>query len=153
MNTVLVLCTGNICRSPVAEALFRSALPGRNVLSAGLDAVVGCPPDPLATQFMLERNIDISSHRGQQVATWMLRAADLILVMETRQQSIVESHYPTCKGKVFRMREFDRQDIADPYGKGDVAMVIAVESIADAVQQWCHRLNLVTNKFASGSAA
>lgn len=153
MDTVLVICTGNICRSPIAEALLRNAFPDRNVLSAGLDAVVGSPPDPLATRLMWERDIDISNHRGQQVATWMLRASDLVLVMEARQRGAVEALYPACRGKVFRMRDWEGKDIADPYGRGEMAMSVAVESIVEAVQHWCRRLNLVTSKFASGRPA
>ncbi len=63
MKTILFLCTGNVCRSPMAEALFRHATKGRGefrVLSAGLGAMDGQPPTPHSVQAMRELGIDIS---------------------------------------------------------------------------------------------
>jgi protein-tyrosine phosphatase len=152
MNTVLVVCVGNICRSPIAEALLRCALPEMRVFSAGLEAVVGSHPDPDATRLMLELGIDISFHRGQQLTGWMLNAADLVLVMEAEHRRIVETMYPRCKGKVFRLCEFDGQDVTDPYGRGEAAMRHALRLITEAVSQWSERLSRLTNKFASRRA-
>jgi protein-tyrosine-phosphatase len=67
MKTILFLCTGNVCRSPMAEGLFRHAVKGRGefrVLSAGIGAVDGQPPTPHSVQAMKEIGIDISRQRS-----------------------------------------------------------------------------------------
>jgi len=149
MNNVLVLCAGNICRSPVAEALLRHALPEKHVFSAGIEAVVGRSPDARAVRLMHELGIDISSHKGQQLTSWMLNQAELILVMEAAQKTRVESMYPIARGKVFRIGEFAGLDVFDPYGKGDAAMIEAFELIVQAAAQWVTLLGGLASKAAS----
>jgi glycine hydroxymethyltransferase len=70
MKTILFVCTGNICRSPMAEGLFRQAVKGRNdfrVLSAGVGAVDGLPPSEFATRALKELGIDISKQRSRML--------------------------------------------------------------------------------------
>ncbi|MET5021226.1 low molecular weight phosphotyrosine protein phosphatase, partial [Burkholderia pseudomallei] len=61
----LIVCAGNLCRSPMAAALFAAAQPGRAVTSAGLTARVGLPAAPLAQAVLRERGVDLSAHRAQ----------------------------------------------------------------------------------------
>ena len=101
----------------MAEGLLRQALPGKNVLSAGIGAMVGHPADPFAHQLMMEQGIDISAHRAQALTTKMVSEADMVLTMDTEQKRYIEKKYPTARGKVFRLGEFSNYDIADPYRK------------------------------------
>ncbi|MFS9669038.1 protein tyrosine phosphatase, partial [Klebsiella pneumoniae] len=64
---ILVVCVGNICRSPIGEALLQQQHPNLTVKSAGLSALVGEGADDKAIQVMDEWNIDIRSHRAQQL--------------------------------------------------------------------------------------
>lgn len=145
MNTILVLCAGNLCRSPMAAAILGRALPDWHVLSAGLEAQPLQCADPLAVRVMRERGHDLGPHRSQPLSSWMLRAADLVLVMETGQQHAVETLYPGSMGKVFRLAEADAQDIPDPYGRGEPAFRQALQLIEAGAVQWIDRLTRLTS--------
>ncbi|WP_230411629.1 low molecular weight protein-tyrosine-phosphatase [Collimonas humicola] len=115
MNNLLVICIGNICRSPMAQGLLSRAFPDKTVRSAGIDALVGYPADPYSIQIMREQGIDISGHRAQKLTRRMVSEADLILTMDSVQKRHIESVYPAAKGKVLRSGEFGDFDIPDPY--------------------------------------
>ena len=79
MKTVLFVCTGNVCRSPMAEAIFRRVVQGRGnyrVLSAGLGAMEGQPPSALAVQVIKEIGMDISSQRSRMLTPDLVQQAD-----------------------------------------------------------------------------
>ena len=79
IRNILTVCVGNICRSPMAEALLRTKLPDVAVASAGIAAPSGALADPLAQELMLERGIDISAHRAKRVITPSIAGSDLVL--------------------------------------------------------------------------
>lgn len=140
MKTILVLCEGNICRSPMAAALLAAAAPELQVSSAGLGALVGRPADPLALRLMAERGIDMSGHRGAQVTRPLCVAADVILVMENEQRKRLEDLYPEVRGRVFRL---DDNDIPDPYRKPEAAFRLALAGISTGVQNWARKLKQI----------
>ena len=147
INNILTVCVGNICRSPVAEALLQDRLPGRKVWSAGLHAVVGHGAEATARDIAEQHGLDLSAHRAQQVAGWMCAHADLVLVMEASHQQELEKLYPTTRGKIRRLGEFGPQgafDIADPYHQPRAAFEAAHAAIALGVAEWVRRINLVS---------
>jgi glycine hydroxymethyltransferase len=110
MKTILFLCTGNICRSPMAEGLFRHAIKGRGefrVLSAGLGALDGQPPSPHSVQAMKEIGIDITHQRSRALTAELVRSADFILGMTHSHVDTVALLYPQAMEKTFLLREFD----------------------------------------------
>ena len=125
MKTILFVCTGNVCRSPMAEALFRRAVGGRDeykVMSAGLGAADGQPPSPLAVQVIKELGVDISGLRSRAVSAELVQAADYIFGMTRSHVETLVTLYAQAAEKTFLLREFDEaldtfeKDISDPIG-------------------------------------
>ena len=125
MKSVLFVCTGNVCRSPMAEGIFRRAGQGRGnyrVMSAGLGAMEGQPPSMYAIQAVRELGIDISGQRSRMLTPQMVAEADIILGMTHSHVDTVLLLYPQAAEKVFLLREFDdtldifEKDISDPIG-------------------------------------
>ncbi|MGZ8189872.1 MAG: low molecular weight protein-tyrosine-phosphatase [Methylococcaceae bacterium] len=144
-KNILVVCIGNICRSPMAEGLLKQVLASSGkgdcvVSSAGLGALIGHSPDEFACQLMMEKNIDISDYRASQLNAEMVRKADLILVMESFHKSAIEENEPCAKGKVFRLGEWGGFDIDDPYQQESAAFVKALNLIEQGVTQWVQKL-------------
>ena len=125
MKTILFICTGNVCRSPMAEALFRRAAAGRGefrVFSAGLGAVDGQPPTAHSVAAMHELGIDISGQRSRMLTADLVRQADYIFGMTHSHVDAIALLYPPTAEKTFLLREFDdtleefEKDISDPIG-------------------------------------
>ena len=117
-KSILVVCVGNICRSPTGEALLKSKLEGRNiqVSSAGLGALVGKPVDAMATQVMADAGYALPDHQARQLTSGMLREADLVLVMEQKHLQSVHAMTPEARGKTFLFGKWsDNCEVPDPY--------------------------------------
>lgn len=140
MKNILVLCIGNICRSPLAQVLLQRDLPGRNINSAGLSATTGAMADPLSIQIAKENGLDLSGHRAQQVTSIMCRQAELILVMEQSQKVQLESLNPSVRGKVYLLGHFGPFEIADPYRQNRSAFDLAYQGISQGVADWLSRI-------------
>ena len=137
MQQILTLCIGNICRSPLAEALLVREFPGRTIWSAGLSAMVGEPAHAMSMALAAEQGLDLSAHRAQQVTSQMCQRADLILVMEQHQRAALERRYPLVRGKVFCL---GAKDIADPFRLPRPAFETAYADIARGVADWAVRI-------------
>jgi len=137
---ILVLCIGNICRSPMAQGLLRHSLPDRTVSSAGFEAVTGASADAVAIAVSAAAGIDISGHRARQLALGHLAAADLVLVMNDRQKSEAQLMCPAASGKVFRIGDVSGQDVPDPLGAPYAEFERAFEMIRWSVQTWAPRI-------------
>lgn len=119
-----MVCVGNVCRSPMAEALLRARLAGRDgvvVASAGIAALVDRPADPTAQELMRERGLDLSGHRARQLTPALATAFELVLVMEDGHRREVEAMAPAARGRVQRLGRFGGFDVPDPYRRGRAA--------------------------------
>jgi protein-tyrosine-phosphatase len=125
MKTILFVCTGNICRSPMAEGLCRRATRDRrdlNAKSAGVGAVNGSRPSEHAIRALSEQGIDISDLRSQMLSAALVDEADYIFGMTRSHVDAITLLYPQAAEKVFLLREFDdtlddyESDISDPIG-------------------------------------
>ncbi|GAB2479150.1 protein-tyrosine-phosphatase [Jatrophihabitans fulvus] len=107
--SVLFVCTGNVCRSPVAELLLRARC-GRSVAvaSAGVRALVGEGLDAAVAAELTRRGIDPSGHRARRFEPWMAADADLVLTAERAHRDAVIEQVPAAWRRVFTLREFVR---------------------------------------------
>lgn len=125
---ILMVCLGNICRSPMAEGIMREMIESEklnwNVDSAGTgDWHVGEPPDPRSVKEAARHNIDISHLRGRQLKKDDFDEFDLILVMdESNYQNAAELAPQKHKDKLRKLlsynRQDEREDVPDPYFEG-----------------------------------
>ncbi|GAC1374201.1 MAG: low molecular weight protein-tyrosine-phosphatase [Aquirhabdus sp.] len=135
-QNILVVCIGNICRSPMAEALLKQTYPDKNISSAGIEGLVGYPADPLAIECMSEVGIDISAHVARRLDSATLVQADLVFVMTAQQVKIIEERWGFTKGKVFRLCHWRNKNISDPYQKEKPAFVLARDLVQEGVDDW-----------------
>lgn len=117
-KSILIVCVGNICRSPTAEALMKSRLQpyGIQVSSAGLGALVDKPVDATAAQVLAAAGHSLPDHRARQLTADMLREADLVLAMELKHLQSIHSLAPEARGKAFLFGKWvGNQEVPDPY--------------------------------------
>ena len=125
LQSVLFVCTGNICRSPTAERLFQRLLPEEYTMevgSAGVHAIEGNPALRDTVSATREMGLDLSDHRARLLNLDMIRSADLILAMEASHCADVLRKDPDAGGKVLllgcysRAHDAPNREIEDPYG-------------------------------------
>lgn len=120
---ILTVCTGNICRSPMAEGILRKILGSKykiRVSSAGTHALEGNPPSEFAVLAAIENGIDISGHRARPLDEKLINDSNIILCMEPSHIEWVVSLDPSAYGSVYNLAEFSEnkklKKIPDPYG-------------------------------------
>jgi glycine hydroxymethyltransferase len=123
MKRILFVCTGNICRSPMAEGIFRAMVADRpdfQVMSAGVGAVGGQPPSKDAVEVMREIGIDITRQRSRPVDPDLIEQADWVFTMTRDHLAILELLFPEASGKfrLVRSLEAGEVDLPDPIGRG-----------------------------------
>ncbi|CAO96369.1 arsenate reductase/protein-tyrosine-phosphatase family protein [Erwinia tasmaniensis] len=142
INSILVVCIGNICRSPTGERLLNSAMPEKRIASAGLKAVVGSPADATASSVAEQHGMPLQEHVAQQLTSEMCRDNDLILVMEKKHIDLVCRINPSVRGKTMLFGHWINQhEIADPYKKSRDAFEAVYGVLENAAQKWVNALS------------
>lgn len=141
-NSILVVCVGNICRSPTGERLLKRALPGKNIASAGLGALVGKPADATAAEVAATHGLSLEGHSAQQLTSSLCRQYDLILVMEKGHIDAVGRVAPEVRGKTMLFGHWlNQQEIADPYRKSHEAFEFVYSQLEQSAQKWVQALS------------
>lgn len=125
MRQLLIVCTANQCRSPMAEGLVRLRLAASDhaaavaVASAGTWATDGLPATPHAVATLAARGGDISGHRSREINGALIDEADLVLVMTASHREAILAEFAAARGKILLMSELagGRWDIDDPVGQ------------------------------------
>lgn len=141
-NSILVVCTGNICRSPIGERYLRSLLPDKKVDSAGTGALVGHEADSSAVKIAKSHNLSLEGHIARQFTSSLGRQYDLILVMEKIHLEQISKMAPEVRGKTMLFGHWvDQRDIPDPYRKSDEAFLSVFKLIEQAGKVWAQKLS------------
>lgn len=148
---VLLVCTGNTCRSPMAEALLKAKLRERfphfanlpfspvAVASAGLSAFPGGPASPEAINAMKRRGLSLLDHQSRAVTERTLRTADLVLTMTGSHRAAIVDRFPEIAPQV-HLLSGSRSDVSDPFGGSESVYVECAAQIDQYLDHWVSRL-------------
>lgn len=139
----VVICHGNICRSPYAEALLAAQCPELEVKSAGLVASGGDPAQPGALRVAMERGVDLDPHRSTRMDDDLAEWADLIIGMEGHHVRAVARRWPAAARKAFIVGDFLPRPphlIPDPWGQPDAVFRRTFDQIAAGIDALAHAI-------------
>ncbi len=144
---IVMVCTGNTCRSPMAETLMRELLRkkmGREdavrVLSAGVAASPGGSASPQSIEVMGERKLDLTGHSSQPLGDDIMNVADLVLTMTRSHRANILAAWPEMHDRVFTLRH-DGGDISDPIGMPVDAYRQCADQMEGELEKWFERLD------------
>lgn len=147
-DSILIVCRGNLCRSPVGAAMLAARLPGRRIESAGLSVGLheGEPAASFARELAEADGLDLGAHKARQIRREMIEAADLILVMSDSQRRNIGELSPAATGKTMLFGRWLPDDgvqgcnIPDPYRKSREAFVHVHQLLTRAADAWRAKL-------------
>jgi protein-tyrosine phosphatase len=140
MKKIMFVCTGNICRSVLAEYLWnhheKAIELGITANSCGVGALVGHSADPFVRALLEQKKISCQDHIAAQISQNPVTAADIILVMEPLHRQAILAQFPYARSKVFLLRHRDQQGIADPYKKDFAVFEQIQKEIKQGIDEW-----------------
>ena len=141
-KNIVMICTGNICRSPYAEVALAARAPHLNVSSAGLSAMVDQGADETAMEVSRARGLSLEAHEPRQMKTAIMASSDLILVMDDGHLERLLKRYPEARGKTFKLGKWlGDKDIVDPYLKNAEYFGLVYDEIDKAIESWLPHLS------------
>ncbi|MFV8868475.1 protein tyrosine phosphatase [Serratia fonticola] len=140
-NSILVVCVGNICRSPTGERILQVLLKNKKIDSAGIAAVVGHDADKTASLVAEEHGISLSNHVAKQITKELCHQNDLILVMEKKHIELVCKIAPEVRGKIMLFGHWDGGfEISDPYRQSKESFSFVYEKLYESATQWAKKI-------------
>ncbi len=144
-KSILFVCIGNICRSPLAEywaidQLKKKGLEDIQVSSAGLHAMRGSPIAKESQTILNQLAIDASPHIARQIDQKIIDAAEIIFTMESRHKEELTIAFPNSRGKIFTLGKWNDEEIADPYRQEFAVFETVFELIKENWGIWQNKL-------------
>ena len=140
-NSILVVCVGNICRSPTGERLLQQLLPEKEITSAGVGALVGHPMDDLAAEIAIQHGLDPSGHVARQLTPEICNQADIILAMSMRNIEEICQISPESRGKAMLFgRWIGDIEIPDPFRRERIVYEQAFKLLDEGARAWLKAL-------------
>ena len=143
MLRILIVCTANICRSPMAEYLLKTALKDRQaeIESAGIHGQHGIEADDTVVKLLEAQGMsDIKNHRSKPVVSGMAGQYDLFLCMEKHHLADLQQIIPGVTGRAYLYGHWSNQEIADPHKLSEAHYHVAHQQIMKATQEWLEKL-------------
>ena len=150
MIRVVFICSGNICRSPLAAGMATAMLKEENipavVISAGTLNINGQPAAPNAVEAGQLIGIDISTHRSQGISLPLMRMADALVVMAPKHEAFLLKLDPNLDEKIVRMWEYGEHsetlfEIEDPVGQDLETFIVCRKRLTKCLRAWIQQLN------------
>lgn len=156
MKKIIAVCTANICRSPVVEAVLRERLTAQGleewqVESAGTWAQNGQAPSRYSEEILAERGLDISGHTSKVITREMLEEAALVLGLAEGHVEAMRAEFPDQASKIFLLTEMvgQRYSISDPYGGPRFAYERMVDDVTQLIEDGLPRIIELANSPAT----
>ncbi|MEY0116785.1 protein tyrosine phosphatase [Providencia rettgeri] len=136
-NNILVVCMGNICRSPTGERLLQAHFPNKKVHSAGIIAKDDRPAYDSAIRIAQQHDLCLDNHQSRCLTSELCKEADLILVMENDHIDRIHQQFPETRGKVMLFGQWlNKTEIPDPHKRSDEMFEHVYQLMEKAVLQW-----------------
>lgn len=143
IQSILVICTGNICRSPMGERILQRHIQAIAVSSAGTHGLSGQPAEPQAIAVAAAHGVSLDNHVARMLTTAMLKQHDLILAMEQAHINHISQIAPEIRGKTLLFGQWlEKQEIPDPYGQHGEAFEYVFRLLDAASREWAKRLKV-----------
>lgn len=143
IKSILTVCIGNVCRSPVAEVCLKQMLPTLDIASAGFDAPTGRPASPVMVELAQNAGLDLSRHKARRFSDAGPARYDLILVMETWHLDMIARRQPALRPRAMLLTQWStKANIPDPIREGPEFNATVFDDIQAACLTWAKKVEL-----------
>ncbi|MGF1708386.1 low molecular weight protein-tyrosine-phosphatase [Enterovibrio baiacu] len=145
-NKIVVVCIGNICRSPYGEAVLQRMLPEKHISSAGImvdrSGLSEKPANDTAIKIAGERSIDLTHHKAKQLTKDICLTSDLLLVMEPKHIGLLTDICPEAHGKTMLLSQWvdNINSIDDPHKKSEEMFRHVYDIVDQSCAKWAEKL-------------